>query len=87
MATPLKKREHKLNEGEHAQMLLQKFAVHLKLWMEANKLDHFQVGRRVGCSGYQIRHMLRCENYPSTPVYWALCREMGHRPLPDFKTS
>lgn len=83
MAHP-KKKEHDLNRSDESRALLEKFALHLRAWMKREELDMFQVGRRVKCSGYQIRHLLRLENYPSTPVYWALCREMGVKPLPEF---
>ena len=84
MPTATKKAEHRLNDSEFAQAMLETFAGQVRAWMEKAKLDYFQVGQRVGCSGYQIRHMLRLENFPSVPVYWALCREMGVNPLPKF---
>ncbi len=81
------RKEHTLFNGMYARSQLAKFALSLKQWRAAQKLSRGALAEKVGCSGQQIANIEHRENYPSFPVYAALCREMGVEPVPGFPTD
>lgn len=82
LAPALKKRsQHTLN-GD-AEALLRMFAFAVKKRRAELGVSRTQVARSVGISYAQLAHVENAENWPTVPVYRALCRVLkcGRVPL------
>jgi DNA-binding XRE family transcriptional regulator len=77
-------KEHLLKNSDYARRQLVKFATALFRWRAEAKLSRNKLGKRVGCSENQIANIEKQQCYPSFPVYTALCREIGMKPVADF---
>lgn len=72
-----KRREHKLHSTPENRQLLRRFASGLKAARRKKGLDRRELADKVGSSMSAITHLELAENWPTLPVYLAICRELG----------
>jgi len=61
---------------------LKAMATQLRAGRKIMNVSVSQLAERVGCTIKNIYHIERAENFPSMPVYLAICRELGTRKPP-----
>lgn len=81
---PLKKKyfEHGLARSKDAKAALKNMAMQVKKIRKEMGLTQTELAQKAGCSRSIVDHIERALNYPSLPVYLALCKALGQEQPP-----
>lgn len=75
--------EHKIANSKASQEALKRLAAWLREQREARNLSLMKLADEVGCSFKQIHNIEKAQNWPSMPLFIAICRFFNH-PVPPL---
>ena len=81
VTTEPKHKEHKLASADFTKAQLKTYATQLKAWLAKHEMHENTLAVKVGCSGQQLRNVMKEISQPSYSLSAALFRETGIRPI------
>lgn len=75
------RREHTLTTSKFTQAQLSTYAEALRAWLTKHNMHEQTLAAKIGCSGQQLRNIMKKISQPSYSLAAALFKETGIRPI------